>query len=281
MELLKGKPIVALVKKETSDAVQEYLDRGIVPSLVTVSAGASDDTRTYIESQRKQAEGFGIRFSHIDLDGGVDQQTVIQTVRDLNVRKDVHGVMIAHPLPKGLDEVRVLQELDPKKDIEGRTPQNLGLIVYEKAFFYPCTAEAVIMTLTHYEIPLLGKRMTIIGRSNTVGRPLALMVLERRLGTTPTVCHTQTKDLQKILLESELIVVAAGKARLIGDEEIPDNCVVIDVGINVVDGKVVGDVDMDSLKGSEKRIRITPVPGGIGGVTTQILMRNVVKAAGL
>ncbi len=281
MELLKGKPIAAQIKKETSDAVQKKIDRGIVPSLVTISAGASDDTLTYIESQRRQAEGIGIRFSHIALGDGVDEQTIIQTVHDLNARKDVHGIMIAHPLPKGMDEVRVLQELNPKKDIEGRTPQNLGLIVYEQAFFYPCTAEAVIMILSHYEISLLGKRMTIIGRSNTVGRPLALMVLERRLGATPTVCHTQTNDLRKVLLESELIVVAAGKAGLIGVEEIPDNCVVIDVGINVVDEKVVGDVDMDSLKDSGKKVRITPVPGGVGGVTTQILMRNVAKATGL
>lgn len=278
MERLKGKPIVQELKAKTMQAVQEYHQKGITPSLVTVSAGASEDTRWYIDSQRKQAQALGIAFSHIDMPAQADEQEIIKTIRGLNNQTDVHGIMIAHPLPKGVDEVNVLSQLDPKKDIEGRTPHNLGLIVYEKAFFYPCTAESVIMMLEHYQITVKGKRVTIVGRSNTVGRPLTLMLLEKRLGATPTVCHTQTSDLESILAQSEILVVAAGRAGLIGAKEIPDQCVVIDVGINVLNEKVVGDVDFDSIEKSGKDVRITPVPGGIGGVTTQILMRNVIKA---
>lgn len=249
------------------------------PKLVSLAVQPDDATQSYLQSQGRAAEKLGISFEMQELAGESCMQKVLGEIARLNGDEGVDGVLVAHPLPAHLDEIRVLQALDPKKDVEGRTPTNMGLLLYESPVFYPCTAEAVLYLLDYYHLEVQGKAVTIIGRSNTVGRPLALMMLERKRSATPTVCHSRTENLAAVVSNSDILVVAAGKAGLIKVRECKPGAIILDVGINVVDGRISGDVERDPSAEESMGLRVSPVPGGVGPVTTALLLRNVVHSA--
>ncbi len=241
-----------------------------IPSLACVVSSSDKSTRVYLNSIKRNCEKFGINYAEIPVNG----ENIFSEIEKLNTDRNVHGIMIMHPVPKDIDEFKVLSAVSPEKDVEGRTPENLGMLLMGKPYFTPCTAQAVLEMLKYYEIPLSGKEVTIVGRSTTVGKPLSLLLLSE--DATVTVCHSKTRNLVDKVKRADVFIAAVGKPKMFDATWFKDGEIVIDVGINVVDGKIVGDVDFDSVS---KKFSVSKVPGGVGNVTAAILMRNVVNAA--
>jgi len=273
MLLLDGKQIAKKIEKELKVKVSELTEKGIIPKLVTVSTLHDESSYSYIRSQKRSAERVGINFELIE----VKPEEAFDVIDRLNRDDKVHGIMLAHPVAKDLNELELLKSIAPEKDVEGRCPENLGLLLIGKPSFLPCTAEATVKILEEYGIETGGKNVTIVGRSTTVGKPLAMILLLKSYNSTVTICHTGTKDLREHLKKADITIIAAGKPKLINSSHLKEGVIVIDVGINFVNGKLVGDVDFDSVKDIAKAI--TPVPGGVGPVTTALLMKHVVDSA--
>lgn len=258
------------IAKKIEEGVRNKVERlGTSPKLVSVVGVNDPSVLSYLKSQMKKARELGISYEVVEVDG----RSVLRVIEELSRRQDVHGIFIARPLPEGIDEKEVAAVLSPEKDVEGIHPQNLGLLAYEEERFPPCTAEAVVKILESC-CELSGKRVTVIGRSVTVGKPLSLMLLKKGRDATVTVCHSRTLDLVNVTRSSDVVVVAVGRAHFLKRDMVKENAIVIDVGINVVDGKVCGDVDPSVAEVAA----VTPVPGGVGQVTTALLFEHVVKA---
>ena len=268
--ILSGAELSKKIKSETAEEVQRLKAEGITPALRCVVSGDDRSTDVYLNSIKKNCEKLGIDFAKVMTSG----KKIIEDVKSLNDDPNVSGIMIMHPVPKEVDELTVLETLSPLKDVEGRTPQNLGKVLLGVKSFTPCTAQAVMELLEYYEIDLKGANVTIVGRSTTVGKPLSLMMLSKH--ATVTVCHSKTRDLKEKTRNADVLIAAVGKAKMFDADWVKEGAVVVDVGINVVDGKVVGDVDFDSVS---QKASVSKVPGGVGSVTSAILMRNVVEAA--
>ncbi len=268
--ILTGAELSKAIKDEVKKKVNSLKAEGITPALRCVVSSDDKSTEVYLNSIKRNCEKVGIDFAKIL----TDEKRIIEDVKALNVDPKISGVMIMHPVPKGVDEIAVLETLNPLKDVEGRTPQNLGKVLLGVKSFTPCTAQAVMELLKYYKVDLKGANVTIVGRSTTVGKPLALMMLSEH--ATVTVCHSKTRDLKEKTKSADVLIAAVGRARMFDADWIKEGAVVIDVGINVVDGKVVGDVDFDSVS---KKASVSKVPGGVGSVTSAILMRNVVEAS--
>lgn len=273
MFLLDGKQLAEKIEKELEVRVNKLIERGIIPKLVTVSTFPDESSYSYIKAQERKAKRIGISFELIE----VKPEKAFDLIARLNNDDKVHGIMLAHPVAKDLDELKLLKSVYPKKDVEGRSPENLGLLMLGEPCFLPCTAEAVIRILEEYNIETKGKNVTIVGRSTTVGKPLAMILLMKNYNSTVTVCHTGTKDLSEHLKRVDIAIIAAGRPKLINSSHLKEGSVVIDVGINFLGGKLVGDVDFGSVKDIAKAI--TPVPGGVGPVTTALLMKHVIDSA--
>lgn len=241
------------------------------PKLVSLALSPDEGTISYLKSQQKRAKNLNIDHEILILE---DFQSLRQKLLELSRDETVHGIFVAHPLPKDADELEVASLIDPDKDIEGRNPFNLGRLMYGEESFAPCTAAAVVEILTRIT-ELVGKNVVIINRSNTVGLPLSVMLLRRDRSATVTVCHTKTRDLETKTLQADVIVVAVGRPGFLKPQMVKENTLVVDVGINVVNDKIIGDVDPDV----EKKCLVTPVPGGVGVVTTAILMNRVARIA--
>jgi len=272
--ILSGKEVAKGIKEKIVEMLEQCKR---TPHLVTISVAPDPSTRSYINSQTKAAKKLGIDHTHRELENNSGMGKLIELIEESNQDDTVDGILLALPLPEGYNKLRAINHIDPEKDVEGITATNLGLLFYEKPFYYPCTAQAVLAILNHYQIEVYGKDITIIGRSTTVGKPLDLMLLEKSNNGTPTVCHTRTSDLKQKIKDAKILVVAAGKHGVVETNMLPANTIVIDVGINFLDGKLVGDVKRDKTLEEEKNISITPVPGGVGTVTTALLMSNVVS----
>jgi methylenetetrahydrofolate dehydrogenase (NADP+)/methenyltetrahydrofolate cyclohydrolase len=241
------------------------------PKLVSLAVNPDEGTISYLKSQQKKARSLNIEHEIFVLDS---VETLSEKLLEFSKDETVHGIFVAHPLPKGVEELQVASLIDPAKDVEGRNPVNLGRLMYAEESFAPCTAAAVIEILTR-TIDVVGKNVVIIGRSNTVGLPLSVMLLRRDRSATVTVCHTKTQKLDEKTAQADIVIVAVGRAGFLKPDMVRENALVIDVGINVVDDKVVGDVDPEV----EKKCLVTPVPGGVGVVTTAILMNRVARIA--
>ncbi|MBB6063251.1 methylenetetrahydrofolate dehydrogenase (NADP+)/methenyltetrahydrofolate cyclohydrolase [Thermosipho japonicus] len=265
--LIDVKPLYSEIKNSIMDRMSKLKK---VPKLVAVTYKPDPSTISYLKSQEKAAKRFGLDYEIFEASNSSE---VLEKLRNLSEDKSVNGIFVTHPLPE-LDEMLVFENLSPEKDIEGRHPYNLGMLMYGNEFFAPCTAEAVVKILENVT-EITGKNVVIIGRSTTVGKPLATMLLRRDRSATVTVCHTKTKNLAEITRNADIIVAAAGKAGLVTKEMVNADSIVIDVGINVVDGKIVGDVKEEV----SEIAKVTPVPGGVGRITTALLMEHVVKSA--
>ena len=273
MLLLDGKKLAKKMEEDLKNEVKELAEKNIKPKLVTVSTVHDDSSYSYIKSQKKVAQRIGIDFELLE----IKPDQTFDVISELNQNENVHGIMLAHPVADDLDELKILKSIVPEKDVEGRSPENLGLLMLGKPSFLPCTAEAVVKILDEYGIDTKGKNITIVGRSTTVGKPLSMILLLRNYNATITVCHTGTRDLVEHTKMADIVIVAAGKAGLINANHLKKGSIVVDVGINFVNGKLVGDVDFESVK--EMVNAITPVPGGVGPVTTTLLMKHVVDSA--
>jgi len=260
-----------VISKGIEEDVKKRIEKlGFSPRLVSITSKPDYSTLSYLESQRKKSKKLGIEFEIME----VPPERLLKIVEEVSLDENVHGIFVARPLPEGVDEFEVLSRIDPSKDVEGVTPHNLGLLIYGKEIFPPCTAESVVRILEN-ETDIAGKRVVVIGRSVTVGKPVAIMLLKKGRDATVTVCHSRTENLFDITKRSDILVVAVGKAFFIKPEHVKEGTVVVDVGINFVDGKIAGDVDPEV----EKVARLTPVPGGVGRITTTLLMEHVVRSA--
>ena len=260
-----------VISKGIEEDVRKRIEKlGFSPRLVSITSKPDYSTLSYLESQRKKSKKLGIEFEIME----VPPERLLKIVEEVSLDENVHGIFVARPLPEGIDEFEVLSRINPSKDVEGVTPHNLGLLVYGKEIFPPCTAESVVRILEN-ETDISGKRVVVIGRSVTVGKPVAIMLLKKGRDATVTVCHSRTENLFDITKRSDILVVAVGKAFFIKPEHVKEGTIVVDVGINFVDGKIAGDVDSEV----EKIARLTPVPGGVGRITTTLLMEHVVRSA--
>lgn len=276
MMVLEAKPLARKIEASLKDRINSLDRLGKKPKLVAVSYKPDPSAKAYLESQARVARRLGITYEIVE-PGQEDEASYIETIQKINDDPSIDGAIIMTPLPEGVSEERVRIALSPVKDVEGVTPQNLGALFYENEFMPPCTAEATLRLAEFYGIDFTGKNTVVVGRSVVVGKPLAMMLLKKSRSATVTVCHTRTKDLTSFTHNADILIVAAGKPGLIKREHVKEGAVVLDVGINAVDGRIVGDVDLESVK--DLVSAISPVPGGVGTITTFVLMEHVVKSA--
>lgn len=278
MQLLDGKKVASELYQKLQGKVAALKEKNIHPRLVIVLVGDDPASLSYIKQKRKASEQTGIvsELIHLKPDE-VDTQSMIELVQKLNADASVHGFIVQLPLPRHVETPKVLKAVDPKKDVDGFTAYNLGKMFLSTEFedLAPCTPFGVVRLLEHYKINVEGMDVTMVGASNTVGKPLAVMLLNR--GATVTICHKLTKDLATHTKKADLLIVAAGVEKLITEDMVKKDAIVVDIGINRnVEGKLVGDVDFEKV--APKTKFITPVPGGVGPMTVGCLMENVVRA---
>ena len=275
MIALKGAEVSAKIKEQ----VQEMLAglNGFVPKLAIVRVGEKPDDMSYERGAMKKMEAFGLRVQSYAFPEDISDGDFKEAFSRINGDPDVTGILLLRPLPKHICEKEIEQMIDPAKDLDGISPANIAKVFAgDDTGFAPCTAEAVVEVLKANGIPILGKRVTIVGRSMVVGRPLSMLMVKEN--ATVTICHTKTADLQGTCRNAEILVAAAGKAKMLDKEFVGKDAIVIDVGINVDEnGKLCGDVDYDSIQ--ECAAMATPVPGGVGAVTTAVLAKHLVMAA--
>jgi len=279
-EIIDGKRIAGEIKEKLKEEIEGLKKRGITPSLSAVQVGDDPGTRVYVRAQQKSCEKIGIEYKLHQFKENISQKELTEFIIRLNEDKAVSGIILQMPLPSQLDARFLQKMIDPEKDAEGVSPANMGMVVYGKPLLGPCTAMAVMELINSTGIKLYGKEAVMVGHSDIVGKPTALLLLDKFV--TISVCHIATGErgsLPEYVAKGEILIVAVGKANLIKGEWIKEGAIVIDVGINRVEGKIVGDVEFEVAK--EKASYITPVPGGVGAVTTAMLLKNTVEAAKL
>lgn len=277
-ELLKGAPVAAALTERSAAKASALAARGVMPTLAIVRVGERADDLSYERGALKRCEKVGVSVRRFAFPEGVRQEELLAVIERINADSSIHGCLIFRPLPSPLDEAAICAALDPAKDVDCVTEGSLfGVLSGRTKGFPPCTAEAVLAVLDHYDVPLEGARVCVVGRSLVIGRPVAMMLLARN--ATVTMCHTRTADLAAECRRADVLVAAAGHAGAIGEACLSEGQVVVDVGINwdECEQRLVGDVDLASAK---KIVRaVTPVPGGVGAVTTAVLATHVVEAA--
>lgn len=275
--LMKGADVAKTMKEDLTGEARRLKDRGILPSLTIVRVGARPDDLAYERGARKRMEMIGIECKVVELPETITQAEFEKTFFKINEDPKVHGILLFRPLPGHLDEGPVVSRINPLKDVDCMCPVNIAKVFSgDEIGHAPCTPEAVMEMLDYYKIDPKGKKVTVIGRSMVVGKPLSMMLLKRH--ATVTICHTRTKDLTATCREAEILVAAAGKARMVTADMVGDGAVVVDVGINVDDkGNLCGDVDFEAAEPATSYI--SPVPRGVGSVTSSVLAKHVLKAA--
>jgi len=274
--ILDGKSLAAQVRAAVKNEVAALSHRGIRPGLAVLLAGDNAASRVYVRNKVRASEDTGVRSQLIELPASVSEQALLDHVLSLNEDREVHGILVQLPLPKQINAYKVLESVSPAKDIDGFHAANLGALVAGTPHMVPCTPAGVMRLLQHASVPLAGARAVVIGRSNIVGKPLALLLLQQ--DATVTICHSRTRDLEKVARSADILIAAVGRAKLVTGAMVKPGACVIDVGVNrLADGSLCGDVDFASA--SEVAGWITPVPGGVGPMTIAMLLENCVRAA--
>jgi len=277
-QLIDGKKISAEIKEEVKAKVAEYKENGVEITLAVIQVGNDPASSVYVGNKKKACEFVGIRSLSYELPEETTQEELLNLVKELNERKDVNGILVQLPLPKQIDEETVLNTISPLKDVDGFHPMNVGALCIGKAGFVSCTPAGIIELLKRSNVSISGKECVVIGRSNIVGKPMALLLL--RENGTVTVTHSRTVDLKEVTSRADILVVAIGKPKMITADYVKDGAVVIDVGIHRdANNKLCGDVDFDDV--ASKCSAITPVPGGVGPMTIAMLMKNCVESVAL
>lgn len=269
--------MTAALNERIKADVKKLEEKGVTPTLGIVRVGERPDDVSYERGAVKRCETLGVAYQKFLLPADVTQEELMKTIDEVNSNDGIHGVLIFRPLPKHLDEEAVVKALAPEKDVDGITDGSMvGVFTSTPQGFPPCTPQACMEILDHYGIDCTGKKAVVIGRSLVVGKPAAMMLLKKN--ATVTICHTRTKDMPSVVREAEIVIVAAGRAGVVDDTYLSPGQIVIDVGINVnEEGKLCGDVDYEKAEPVVEAI--TPVPGGVGSVTTSVLVGHVVEAA--
>ena len=274
-KILDGKALANLLGENLKERVKNLKAEGITPHFCVINIGDDTASKIYVRSKKRKAEKLGIIQDIYQMPADTRQQEVLDLIDKLNTDPEINGLMVQMPTPEQINADELLARIDPNKDVDSLTPANVGRLWLKDHFVEPATAEGIMALLKHYEIPLNGKNVVIIGRSNIVGKPLAALMLEKN--ATITIAHSKTQNLASLTKRADVIVSATGEPCLIKADMVKDGVIVVDVGINRVNGKLVGDVDFDAVK--EKASYITPVPGGVGPLTVQFLMEAVVNLA--
>lgn len=275
MNIIDGKEVSKKMRADIYDEIAVLKEKGIVPGLAVVIVGSNPASQSYVKSKEKACNKLGMYSLKKEFDEKISESELVNYIKELNRDDKINGILIQLPLPSHIDERRIIETIDSKKDVDGFHPINAGKLLIGEDSFKPCTPFGIIKLFEYYDIDLESKNVVILGRSNIVGKPIALMMLEKN--ATVTICHSKTKDLESITKQADVIIVALGKAKFLKENMVKEGVIIVDVGINRVEGKIVGDVDFESVK--EKASYITPVPGGVGPMTITMLMYNTLKAA--
>lgn len=273
---LSGKPLAKLIQQKAQASATDLAENGVRPTLAVVVATEDSSTHWYIRSIERASGNAGIDCRIVDLGPDATEQTLITVLKELSTEPSVNGIILQTPLPPGVKAHELVRHIVPEKDVDGANPLSLGLLAVGQQAFAPATARAVVEMLDHFEIPLAGRHVVVVGRSAVVGKPLSLLLLQR--DATTTICHSRSGPLAKYTEAADIVVVAAGRTGLLTGTDISPGSVVIDVGTNVLpDGSLAGDVDEASVKAIAAAL--TPVPGGVGSVTTSLLLLHTTDAA--
>ncbi len=272
-KILDGKALAQHLGRNLAEETNSLKSHGINPKFCVINIGEDPASKVYVRSKRKKAEKIGIKQVVYQLPEDESEEDVLRLIDRLNADAEVAGLMVQLPVPDQIDVDKVIERIDPEKDVDGLTPANIGRLWMGKHFVEPATAAGIIALLDHYQIDLNGKNAVIVGRSNIVGKPLAALMLERNASVS--ILHSHTRNLGELTRRADILVSAVGKPHMIKAEMVKEGAVVIDVGINRVDGQLMGDVDFDQVK--DKASWITPVPGGVGPLTVEFLMEEVIK----
>ncbi|MBA4250125.1 MAG: bifunctional methylenetetrahydrofolate dehydrogenase/methenyltetrahydrofolate cyclohydrolase FolD [Chlorobiaceae bacterium] len=286
MTILDGKKISNEIKDELKKEIQELKSSGLrAPGLVAILVGENPASQVYVNSKSKACEEIGIFSEVVKLDSNITQEELELIIENYNNDFRIDGILVQLPLPKHLDENRIINKISPTKDIDGFHPISVGNLVIGNDTFFPCTPAGIQELLKRYEISTSGKHVVVVGRSNIVGKPIANILIQKKdfANSTVTVCHSASKNIEKIISLGDIVIAAIGQPNFIKENMVQENCVVIDVGINRVDDslskkgyKIVGDVDFENV--APKTSYITPVPGGVGPMTIAMLLKNTVKS---
>ncbi|HHW14694.1 MAG TPA: bifunctional methylenetetrahydrofolate dehydrogenase/methenyltetrahydrofolate cyclohydrolase FolD [Firmicutes bacterium] len=273
--ILDGKAVAEEISREVAAEVQRLKKTGVSPCLAVLLVGDNPASQTYVRNKEAACQKVGIASRVVRLPADITQVELLHAVEELNEDEGVHGLLVQLPLPPYLDPRPVMAALRPEKDVDGFHPLNMGRLQAGEECLWPCTPHGIVQLLRRSRIPPAGRHAVVVGRSNIVGKPMALLLLQE--DATVTVCHSHTPDLAALTRQAELLVVAVGRPRTITGEMVREGAVVVDVGINRVDGRLVGDVDFESV--APRAAAITPVPGGVGPMTVAMLLLNTVQAA--
>lgn len=274
--IINGKELAGKIRSELKLEVENMKEQGIIPKLAVIMVGDNKASEVYVRNKSRACNEIGIEFEEFLKDENTSQAELIGLIDTLNNREDIHGILLQSPIPNHLDIREAFNKIDPKKDVDGFHPINVGKLVIGEDSFISCTPYGIMKMLEAYNIDISGKRAVVIGRSNIVGKPVAQCLLNKN--ATVTICHSKTRNIEEVVKEADIVIAALGKPKFVTADMIKEGAVVIDVGINRNDeGKLVGDVDFENVE--KKASYITPVPGGVGPMTIAMLMNNVVKAA--
>lgn len=276
-EIIDGKLVTKVTREKIAEDVKKFKEKtGITPGLAVILVGDDPASAVYVRNKHKGCLEAGMNSYQIEYPADTTEEELLNKIYELNSDKNVHGILVQLPLPKHIDEDKIINAISPNKDVDAFHPSNVGKILIGKYDFLPCTPAGVMELLAYYNVEIEGKECVVLGRSNIVGKPMALLLLQKN--GTVTVCHSRTKNLADITRRADILVVAIGKADFVTADMVKDGAVVVDVGINrKSDGKLTGDVDFDAV--SKKASLITPVPGGVGPMTITMLLGNTLTAA--
>jgi methylenetetrahydrofolate dehydrogenase (NADP+)/methenyltetrahydrofolate cyclohydrolase len=287
-EIISGKEVAKAIREELGQEVAELTQKhGIVPGLCTVLVGEDPASVSYVTAKGKACEKLGMKSFHHELPADTSEEDLLKLVEQLNHDDAVHGILVQLPLPKHIDDNKVLYAIDPDKDVDGFHPVNVGRLVIGEERFPPCTPAGIQELIIRSGTPTEGAEVVVVGRSNIVGKPISIMMVQKKTGanSTVTVCHTRTRDMAAHTLRADILIVAAGVAKAVTADMVKPGATVIDVGVNRIGftesgkAKLVGDVDFEPVK--EVAGKITPVPGGVGPMTITMLLKNTLRAAKL
>jgi len=275
-KILDGKSLAATTRAALKHKVDALVQRGVRPGLAVILAGDDPASKVYVRNKTSASEEVGVRSQQIDYPASVTQEELIGRIRKLNADPGVHGILVQLPLPKHIDSARVLEAIAPAKDVDGFHEANLGALMAGRPGVVPCTPLGCMRLIEHAGVKIAGSHAVVLGRSNIVGKPVAMLLLQK--DATVTICHSKTPDLAAVTRQADILVAAVGRAKLVGAAMVKPGACVIDVGINrLPDGKLAGDVDYEAVK--QVAGWITPVPGGVGPMTIAMLLENCIRAA--
>lgn len=283
-QIIDGKSIAQSIREEIKIKTEALKTKGITPCLAVILVGSNPASVSYVTGKQKALAEVGMNDRSVRLPESTTEQELISLIQELNADKSVHGILVQLPLPQHIDEEKIILAIDPAKDVDGFHPVNVGNLVIGKKSFLPCTPHGIIVLLKRMNIETDGKSAVVIGRSNIVGKPAALLLARKDLNATVTICHSGTKNIADITRRADILIAAAGRANIVTADMVKEGAAVIDVGVNRIPDaskksgfRLAGDVDFENVK--EKAAFITPVPGGVGPMTIAMLMANTLEVA--